>query len=289
MFDIENQSGNEFVSELLDLVAKNITDNQMLCEKDYLSADGLLMCGNCCTKKQTRLNLPKIGEKILPISCKCHNDRFEAGLEKQRLYGLEQIRKQYIDFEACRKYRFEQDDGRNAQITQSLQRYADKFREMLRTNTGIILHGGVGTGKTFYAGCIANELIDKGYSVVMTSVSRIVEYTDSFTKNIVKKDEYTEHLKKCDCLILDDLATERDTEYMNEKVYNVINMRYQSGKPLIVTTNATKQAIVDPRTIERMRIYDRLIEMCKLIEVSGETRRIDKANHLNMQFDKQFC
>jgi len=277
-----------FISEILDVIAKNVINNQENSDKDYLNSDGLIICGNCGTKKQTRINIPQIGVKILPVACKCYIEKTESAREKQRIYENDQLRKQYIEFDNCRRYRFGQDDGRNANISAILRKYADNYDAMLKKNTGIVLYGGIGTGKTFYAGCIANELIDRGFAVVMTSVYLITEYTDSFAKNQHKKDEYMEHLKKCDCLILDDLATERDTEFMNEKVYNVINMRYQSGKPLIVTTNASKQDILDPKNIQRMRIYDRLAEMCKLIEVSGESRRIEKANQLNADFLKKY-
>ena len=55
---------------------------------------------------------------------------------------------------------------------------------------------------------------------------------------------------------------ERGTEYGLEQVYNVIDSRYRSGKPLIVTTNLTLQELQNPPDTAHARIYDRLIEMC---------------------------
>lgn len=38
-------------------------------------------------------------------------------------------------------------------------------------------------------------------------------------------------------LVIDDLGVERDTPYSLEKIYEIIDTRYRSGKPLIITTN----------------------------------------------------
>ena len=53
------------------------------------------------------------------------------------------------------------------------------------------------------------------------------------------REEYIRRLCSCPLLILDDLGMERDTKFGLETVYDVIDGRYLSGKPLIVTTNLT--------------------------------------------------
>ena len=63
-------------------------------------------------------------------------------------------------------------------------------------------------------------------------------------------------------LIIDDFGMERGTEYGLEQVYNVIDSRYRSGKPLIVTTNLTLDSLQNPQDTAHARIYDRLLEMC---------------------------
>ena len=56
---------------------------------------------------------------------------------------------------------------------------------------------------------------------------------------------------------------ERGTEYGLEQVYNVIDSRYRSGRPLIVTTNLSAgRNLQHPEDTAHARIYDRLIEMC---------------------------
>lgn len=59
-------------------------------------------------------------------------------------------------------------------------------------------------------------------------------------------------------LIIDDFGIERGTEYALEQVYNIIDARYRSKKPLIVTTNLTLTDLKNPQDVAHARIYDRL-------------------------------
>ena len=74
-------------------------------------------------------------------------------------------------------------------------------------------------------------------------------------------------------LIIDDFGMERGTEYGLEQVYNVIDSRYRSKKPLIVTTNIPLHDLQHPQDTAHARIYDRLLEMCAPIRFSGENFR----------------
>ena len=84
-------------------------------------------------------------------------------------------------------------------------------------------------------------------------------------------------MNRFDLLVLDDLAAERDTEYMGEIVMSIIDSRYRAHKPVIVTTNLTQKEIRNPSGIRRQRVLSRLFEMCMMIEVSGEDKRRQKA------------
>ena len=94
--------------------------------------------------------------------------------------------------------------------------------------------------------------------------------------------EYISNLCRYPLLILDDFGMERGTEYGLEQVYNVIDSRYRSGKPLIVTTNLTLTELQNPQDTPHARIYDRLLEMCAPVCFSGENFRRESAqNKLN--------
>ena len=57
----------------------------------------------------------------------------------------------------------------------------------------------------------------------------------------------------------------------------MIDSRYRSRKPLIVTTNLTLEELQNPENTPHARIYDRLIEMCSPVCITGENFRKAKA------------
>ena len=83
------------------------------------------------------------------------------------------------------------------------------------------------------------------------------------------RNEYVSKLCAYPLLILDDFGMERDTEYGLEQVYNVVDSRYRSSKPLIVTTNLTLEQMQHPEDTAHARIYDRLLEMCVPVRFTG--------------------
>lgn len=110
----------------------------------------------------------------------------------------------------------------------------------------------------------------KNYSCIVTNFARIVNVLSN-TK--INKQEYIDDLCRYDLLIIDDLSSERNTEYMSEIVMNVIDSRYRSKKPIIVTTNLTSEEIKNPTDVSKQRIYSRLLEMCYPVEVKGTDHR----------------
>ena len=75
------------------------------------------------------------------------------------------------------------------------------------------------------------------------------------------REAYIHLLCSCPLLILDDLGMERDTKFGLETVYDVIDGRYLSGKPLIVTTNLTLRELQKETDLDKRRIYDRVLTM----------------------------
>ena len=103
---------------------------------------------------------------------------------------------------------------------------------MRSENLGLLLWGGVGTGKSFLAGCIANALVEQEVPVRMTNFARILnELNGSFSG----RNEVIDKLCRYPLLIIDDFGMERGTEYALEQIYSIVDSRYRSQKPLIVT------------------------------------------------------
>ena len=170
-------------------------------------------------------------------------------------------------------WNFENDDGRAPQMHYA-HRYVEQWQTMRAENLGLLLWGGVGTGKSFLAGCIANALMEQEVSVRMTNFARIMnELNNSFSgRNVV-----VDRLCHYPLLIIDDFGMERGTKYALEQVYNIVDSRYRSQKPLIVTTNLPLNEIRHPQDTAHARIYDRILEMCVPISCIGASLRKENA------------
>ena len=87
------------------------------------------------------------------------------------------------------------------------------------------------------------------------------------------KEQYIDSLNQYSLLIIDDLGIERSTEFALEQVFNVIDSRYRSKLPLIVTTNMTLEELKNPQDLTRSRIYDRVLERCVPLRINNQNIR----------------
>lgn len=245
---------------------------------DY-EKEGLLYCGCCNTPKQCR-KLISGEERVLGCMCLCEQEKFEnqRKLDKARekRIDIEHLRVNGIQDTALRSYRFESCEM--TPLLKSCKKYVDRWDEVLKGNHGLILYGDVESGKTFAAACIANALIDRGIPVLMTSFPRILSI------NFNERAERLEEMVRFPFLLIDDFGVERSTEYSLETMYYVLDERYKSGKPLIVTTNLTLQEIENPTSTEYKRIFSRLREMCQPVRVTGRKWRKQKTEEKREDF-----
>lgn len=192
--------------------------------------------------------------------------------EFERMQRLNMLKSLCFEDHALYSWTFDKDNGKNP-VMKVARDYVDKWSDALSGNTGLVLWGDVGTGKTFFAACIANALVEQNVSVKMTNFSTILN--DLFTES--DKNKYLNRLNDHSLLIIDDLGIERGTEYALEQVYNVIDTRYKSGKPLIITTNLTLDELKYPTDIPHKRIYDRVLGMCVPVMFNGMNFRKEEA------------
>jgi DNA replication protein DnaC len=202
-------------------------------------------------------------------------DKKEEEQNKQdRLARITAYRNTGFKDRELQKCRFDHDDNKSKKASDMCRNYARRFEDFKKAGKGLILFGGVGTGKTFLASCIANELIDNGVPCLVTNFARIINTLQGMYEG---KQNYLDSLNEFDLLVIDDLGIERNTEYVNELVYNIIDARYRSGKPMIITTNLKYSDLHNTDDTSKARIYSRIIEMCLPVLVSGEDRRKTKA------------
>lgn len=116
--------------------------------------------------------------------------------------------------------------------------FADSFPKV---NSGLLLTGGPGLGKTYLSACIARVVSENGYSVCYeTAVEAFKAFQDrQFSLKPEKQaaaEEKAAQMLGCDLMILDDLGTEVVTQTVQSALYTLINSRAISGKHMIIST-----------------------------------------------------
>jgi DNA replication protein DnaC len=87
------------------------------------------------------------------------------------------------------------------------------------------------------------------------------------------RNAYIDSFKKYPLMIVDDLGMERNSEFAREQIFSVIDSRYRSQLPMIVTTNLSLDELKDTTDLSKARIYDRVLERCLPIRVNEQNIR----------------
>ena len=254
------------IGVVVDEVLKELekaTNEGMKAADDYTDADtGLLMCGQCRTKKQKKISF--LGEeRIVGCLCRCAAEKLEKEHEeyrvKEELLNIQKMKSAGLQDRTFYNYTFDRCDASQENAVYA-KRYVEHFSEMMKTGQGLLFWGNVGTGKTFLAGCIANALLEQKIPVLMTSFPKILNALGGLYSS--ERNEYLASLNRYTLLVIDDMGIERESQYTIETIYTVIDERYKSGKPFIITTNIQLDALKNPQDVEHARIYDRIMERC---------------------------
>ena len=258
--------------KIIDGMEAMANSNIKAVDGDYLGEDGLLYCGKCHTKKQCRVEILGIVKTPMCV-CFCEAERIKREDEERKRIEFERkvkdLRKMGFPDSDMQNWSFANDDLSNERITRALKNYSDNFEELRKEGKGLLLYGNCGTGKTFAACEVANALIDRGYPVLVTNFARIL----NTLQGSFEKQDYIDSLNRFQLLVIDDLGIERDTAFAKEQVYNIIDSRYRALLPVIITTNLSIEKIKSPDDMENSRIYDRVLERCFPIEITGGSRR----------------
>lgn len=249
-------------------------------EGEYFGEDGLRYCSVCHMAREAffpQRVVAFMGIDRHPSECRCQQEKRlaeEAEEARRRHHNtvLDLKRRGFTD-PAMRAWRFAHDNGKCPQMPKA-HAYVEQWETMQEKNYGLLLWGQVGTGKSYFAGCIANALMEQEIAVRMTNFPSIL---NDLTLRSQGRNEYIAQLCRFPLLILDDFGMERGTEYSLEQVFHVIDSRYRSGKPLIVTTNLSLSELQNPQDTAHARIYDRILEMCLPLLFTGENLRRETA------------
>jgi DNA replication protein DnaC len=150
--------------------------------------------------------------------------------------------------------------------------YLDTWEENREVGKGLYFCGGVGTGKTHLAVAVMNELIRKKRtpSLFVTVPELLDNLRETYNKPGRNLDEWMDAVQNAEFLVLDDLGSERTTEWVRERIFVIVNHRYREALPTVFTSN------IGPKDLAEQlgeRTASRIIAMCDWIALEGDDYR----------------
>ena len=278
---MKNYGGKEMMEALFRIVGAECKKEE---DGDWRDEEGLLVCHVCGKRKEIKRNIPYLGVRVHPIMCDCGKKEYERKEEIRKMreeqkivddlfkYSLIDDRFKISTFENFKETK------NNAQPLRIAKNYVDSFDEMYARNKGLLFYGEPGTGKTYMASCIANALLKKRVPLIVTSILKLTSASGPFSKEAEEQALLLRKMNAARLLFIDDLGSERGSDYKLEQVFEVIDSRYGAKKPMIVTTNMTLEQMQKENDIRRKRIYQRIIEVCFPVKFSGTSWRLKVAS-----------
>jgi DNA replication protein DnaC len=159
-------------------------------------------------------------------------------------------------------------------VVRAVRSFTRNIDRNLAAGRGLWLMGDVGTGKTTLAMLVSKAALQSGHSVAIYSVPRLLsEIRSSYDAGAGERsyEQLFRALVSVDLLHLDDLGAERQTDWVLEQLYSLINERYEAERSVVITTN-----LVDVEELERQigkRIVSRLTEMTDQLLLFGQDLR----------------
>ena len=241
----------------------------------------LALCRHCngeCVKQENRYQIPAInvddvwGLSISRGACKFGRMRQMFSKCRNAQIPLKYAGKSFDDYQVT-------DDNRRA-VT-----IAKAFCSK-KPSQGIYFFGKCGTGKTFLAAIIAQEFLSDFQTVIFGDVPTLLDEIKRTFGGGNTSDLFDRYCD-CDLLVLDDIGTGKVTDWSVGQIYQLLNRRYNSEKPTIITSNHDLKDlqqklivrdsygnIIDDYTCER--IASRLSEMCVQAFLGTTDRRRQK-------------
>lgn len=249
-------------------------------EKEEYIKDNLIYCKKCNTPRMC-MGFNRMVRCICKCQAEARDREQELALQREKQRRIDKIRQTSLLGEKYKQVTFENTDTSNRdfkKIYDRCKRYCDVSYKVLEKGIGIYLFGTKGTGKSRLTACMANELMNNYYTVLYTNFSEISKYIRStFNRTNETEYDFLERLTNIDFLFIDDFGTELVSKneqdlWLQEKVFEVVNKRYNNNKPIIFTSNYSLRELIEKRGVADKTI-DRINEMCEVMKLEGVSYR----------------
>ena len=136
-------------------------------------------------------------------------------------------------------------DSSNKYVLDVVNDYINKNKDTMKPDSLIIM-GKSDTGKTHLAAAIANKLIENDKIVLMERLTNLLDrIRETYENNTKSENELIKIYSNADMLIIDDLGTEKISNWALEKLYTIIENRNENRLPIIITTRFDKQGLIE--------------------------------------------
>ena len=234
-----------------------------------------------CGKPYEPIEMPSLGGNGTVILghkiCHC------AGAGKERVKRLKEEEKRVEQEHRKKRVKAYKKAGIKPRFLEAQSCMAKDIYSLIRQGTGAYIFGNVGTGKTYLASAVARLAIDDDMSTRVTDTLDILASLKATFGTDESEEDVLSRLSRCKLLVIDDLGKESPTDWTLSQLFRIINARYEQMRPVIVTTQFSR-----PELIERLAkngdeetavaIVSRLFEMCELVNMGGEDRRLSHAH-----------
>ena len=249
-------------------------------DEEYIK-DNEIYC-KTCNEPRTMFGI----SRKVRTRCKCQREKMEEQRElerrAERKRHVERLKMESLLGQRYKNATFEKTDITDPEfekIHNRCSKYCEVAKQVLDKGIGIYMYGTKGTGKTHLTACIANELMSKYYSVLYTNFTEISKtIRGSFGSRNESESAFMNKLANIDFLFIDDFGTELVTKdgedlWLQEKIFEVINKRYNNNKPIIFTSNYSLVEMIKDRGLAEKTV-DRISEMCEIMKLEGKSYRL---------------
>mgnify|MGYP000059519605 FL=1 len=260
---------------------------ESLQEDEYLGDDSLPYCKKCKAKRWFSTN---DGKWAVRVMCDCQT------AEAKKRQDEEERRKYLDEFYNRRELsllgnRYKSANFSTATITannleafEKAKSYVKNLQEVLKNNIGLYVYGDNSTGKTYLTACICNELLWRKQNCIYTNLASMLDYISaSYNGRGDGKGGLLARIKACDFAFIDDFGKEflgreaqpTSSKWAEEKLFEVLNERYNAQKPTIFSSNYSIGELISVLGLDKA-IVERVNEMAtRVIKLEGDDFRSD--------------
>ena len=231
-------------------------------------AAGHYFCRRCLDFEKTYI---ENNGSVSVAKCECVNKRRQEAERKQLEQRLADsgLRKKF----RSRSFENFSVTGLNRPAWEAAKAYAANFADHRQSGKSLFLIGDTGRGKTHLAAAVLTEVVRQGYKgAFVVTIELLSDIRGTYQSEYKTEGQIIQPLREVDLLVLDDIsAQDQYSDWEKGKIFELVNMRYEAEKPLLITSNKMVGWIK-----ERLgkKVVDRLLEMCgDFIPVSGDNYR----------------